>query len=436
MRPARRLLLVVAALLGGAACDSPAASGTSDASVLAPDGGVDARGADVGLDASLLAADVGTVPFPADAALVAPDAAPPASADAASGTAPLWFLHLSDTHLGENTGPAPGNLQAFVRDVLPVIKPALTVHTGDVTDSGDPAQYDAYAALVSGKVAGFPLYSEIPGNHDVKTDTTADFLAKTPTGLAGGGVWGVHDLDTTSGRIRLVRTSTVDSGSGALRLLGILSSGQVDALLAAPASPVPVWRTLLAAHHPPSALSSTNSDEKMQQLLAHFAPAVYLCGHVHLEAFSWQGQTLVLQASTLGRENGSEGHFALGALDEDGPAARSIAIDYTKAPTVSWPLVLVTYPGNATLGGTNPVAKAVKAGASISVRALAFSPSGASSARVRLDQGTWTPMTSTDATLWTAAIAAPVASGKHTVEVSAMSAEGSGGHVVTVSVVP
>lgn len=414
---------LLVALLVAAACGAPASS-PPDARSIRPDAA--GTGADASPSPDASAAPDGAAAW---------DASPSPSPDG-GGAGPVWFLHLTDTHLGENTGPAPGNLQAFVRDVLPVVQPALTVHTGDLTDTGDPLQYDAYSSLVTGKVAAFPLYSEIPGNHDVKTDTTADFLARTPTGKAGGKVWGVHDVDTSSGRVRLVRTSTVDSGLGTLRMLGVVGDGQVSELLSAPTSAVPLRGTLLAAHHPFAALSSTSSDSRMQQLIDHFAPAFYLCGHVHLDSFSWLGKTFVQQAATLGRENGSEGHFVLGALDDDGPAARSVPIDYALSPTVAWPLVLVTRPGDAKLGGTNPVAKAVKAGATMVVRSLAFAPSAVTSVRVRVDSGAWSSMTNTGPSWWTATVSAPASSGSHTVEVSATSGEGAGAGAVTISVVP
>jgi len=44
---------------------------------------------------------------------------------------PIWFLHISDTHIGENPEALPV-LETFLTDILALVNPSATIHTGDV----------------------------------------------------------------------------------------------------------------------------------------------------------------------------------------------------------------------------------------------------------------------------------------------------------------
>jgi predicted MPP superfamily phosphohydrolase len=366
-----------------------------------------------------------------DAAVAGPDAALGPDA-ATSGATPVWILHITDTHIGENTVAAPNDLIAFVSQVLPVVKPMFTVHTGDLTDSGATTEFSDYRAIVVGKVPDYPSFIEVIGNHDVKTNGTADFLASSLTGAAGAGPYGVTYVDLPVGRVQVARTNTSDSTSNLKNIAGVITAGQVSDLLALPPSPVPVRYSIVLAHHPYSALTG---DTNMQQVVDHFKPQIYFCGHVHKWDISWQAQTLVIQGATLGKVSGTQTNFALAALDDDGPAAKNLAIDYTLTPATAWPLVLITRPGNAQLAGTNPVAAPLPAGrAGVALRAIAFAPSPVTSVQLQIDKGAWTSMAAAGQGVWATTFTAPASAGNHTLTVNASSTEGTASDSVTVVV--
>ncbi|AVA37746.1 MULTISPECIES: metallophosphoesterase family protein [Cupriavidus] len=90
------------------------------------------------------------------------------SAIAAQTGVPL-FLQISDTHIGFNKEANPdvsGTLRQTIDlvNAMPV-KPALTIHTGDITHLSKPAEFDLANQLLSGLQIA-ELHT-VPGEHDV-----------------------------------------------------------------------------------------------------------------------------------------------------------------------------------------------------------------------------------------------------------------------------
>jgi 3',5'-cyclic AMP phosphodiesterase CpdA len=97
---------------------------------------------------------------------------------AASGV-PL-FLQISDTHIGFNKEANPdvaGTLKQTIDFVnaMPV-KPALTIHTGDITHLSKPEEFDLAAQLLS----GLPVTElhAVPGEHDVTDGPGAEYFKR------------------------------------------------------------------------------------------------------------------------------------------------------------------------------------------------------------------------------------------------------------------
>jgi 3',5'-cyclic AMP phosphodiesterase CpdA len=105
----------------------------------------------------------GGVLAPIDLAL----AASKKSAHAMTGT-PL-FLQISDTHIGFNKEANPdvaGTLKQTIDFVnaMPT-KPALTIHTGDITHLSKPDEFDTASQLLSG--LNVTELHTVPGEHDI-----------------------------------------------------------------------------------------------------------------------------------------------------------------------------------------------------------------------------------------------------------------------------
>jgi len=90
------------------------------------------------------------------------------------------FLQISDTHIGFNKDANPdvaGTLKetiAFV-NAMPV-KPALTIHTGDITHLSKPEEFDLAQQLLLG--LNITELHTVPGEHDVTDGGGAEYFSR------------------------------------------------------------------------------------------------------------------------------------------------------------------------------------------------------------------------------------------------------------------
>lgn len=118
---------------------------------------------------------------------------------ARAATSGFSFVQISDTHIGfkAEANPDPNaTLQAALDKIaaLPT-KPAMAIHTGDVTHLSKPEQFDTADQLL--KSAGLDMHF-IPGEHDVIGDDGKMFFERFGAKGAPAGGWysfdqgGVH----------------------------------------------------------------------------------------------------------------------------------------------------------------------------------------------------------------------------------------------------
>jgi 3',5'-cyclic AMP phosphodiesterase CpdA len=91
------------------------------------------------------------------------------AANAKDSTGVPLFLQISDSHIGFNKDANPdvaGTLKQTIDlvNAMPV-KPALTIHTGDITHLSKPEEFDLAAQLLSG--LNITELHTVPGEHDV-----------------------------------------------------------------------------------------------------------------------------------------------------------------------------------------------------------------------------------------------------------------------------
>lgn len=97
---------------------------------------------------------------------------------AVAGT-PL-FLQISDTHIGFNKEANP-NVAGTLRQTIDLVnampvKPALTIHTGDITHLSRAAEFDMAAQLLSG--LNVTELHTVPGEHDVTDGQGAEYFSR------------------------------------------------------------------------------------------------------------------------------------------------------------------------------------------------------------------------------------------------------------------
>ena len=197
----------------------------------------------------------------------------------------MLICQLTDLHLC-----APGRLSAGAVDTHAMADrafaavaafdpaPQAVLVTGDVADSGEAAEYEAFLALVQQHLS-MPVYV-IPGNHD-RREPLRRVLRALP-GLGGDAGFIQYVVDDLP--VRLVMLDTQVPGENH----GELCAERLDfldrALTAEPDRP-----TLIAMHHPPFQCGIEfmdrdglrNPDDLRAVLARHKQVDRIVCGHLH-----------------------------------------------------------------------------------------------------------------------------------------------------------
>jgi hypothetical protein len=127
-------------------------------------------------------------------------AATGAAHDTAShGHGSFSFVQISDSHIGFNKAAnqdVTGTLKLAIDKInrLPV-EPELLLHTGDITQTSKPAEFDTAVEVIKGAKAGNVFY--VPGEHDTALDDGAQYRERFGSGTVGRGWYsfdhkGVH----------------------------------------------------------------------------------------------------------------------------------------------------------------------------------------------------------------------------------------------------
>lgn len=410
-------------------------------------------------------------------------------------TEPVLFVHISDSHfggetdLGESQDPAMLKtiskelMSALVKDIVPVVQPLATIHTGDIVNEGFQLKpWQSYAEVLANTTKTYPMtypknYIEIPGNHDVKVylgdlpklgrdegDGRQLFTQHSVIGQALGNnannsdKYGITELSSPSGMVRLVRTNTSEYSEGSSpaddnthNITGFFSEAQHQALIQDLSLSQPAMLSVVLGHHPiaapPGSPELFTNNELMKDIVAKAGAPIYLCGHVHVPAIMWYGKTIVIQADTFGRHD-EPSSFYLVAYDRDVVAVKLVAINATPPFVFDWPLVFITSPANSLLGNTNsslgnvndgivhPYTNTYKKGnpnathftpdAPPTLRAMVFAPSTVTSVKYYVDQvAVGTPLRNTVRRVWESSHPVQgLTSGTHTVTVIATLSDG------------
>lgn len=196
----------------------------------------------------------------------------------------LQFAQISDSHIGFNKDAnpdTPGTLQAAV-DALKAlpIRPALVLHTGDVSHLSKSAEFDTAEKIISG--SGLQTHY-VPGEHDMLEDDGVDFLRRFQAGHTqgrpGGGFYGFDQ----AGVHFIGLNNVIDLKAGGLGFLGGPQLAWLaDDLRGRSASQpivvfahIPLW-TVYAAWG-----WGTDDGAQALALLSRFGSVTVLNGHIH-----------------------------------------------------------------------------------------------------------------------------------------------------------
>jgi 3',5'-cyclic AMP phosphodiesterase CpdA len=209
----------------------------------------------------------------------------------------MLVVQITDTHIvvpASAGGPATARIESLSRCVTAINRlrprPDAVVHTGDLTQSGDPAEY-ALARRILAPLAA-PLYV-VPGNRDRRRAFREAFGRDGYLPADGGFLHYTVERHA----VRLVGLDSLVVGRGHGGICGERLNWIEAALAAAPERP-----TVVLMHHPPfdggqGPLAGFLRADEAAALSAtfrrHRQVRRVLCGHAHLAAEGLCGGILV-----------------------------------------------------------------------------------------------------------------------------------------------
>ncbi|HMW29694.1 MAG TPA: metallophosphoesterase [Plasticicumulans sp.] len=203
------------------------------------------------------------------------------AAEAKTDAGAFRFVQISDSHIGFNKAANPDplltlNLALDKVRALPE-RPALMLHTGDVTHLSKPAEFDTAAQLIGG--LGLPTFY-VPGEHDVIDEGAGRaWLDRYGKGTQGAGWYSFEDHGVHF--VGLV--NVLDFKPGGLGRLGAAQLAWLADDLKAVRDSTPV---VVFAHIPLWTVYAdwgwgTDDAAQALALLKRFGSVTVLNGHIH-----------------------------------------------------------------------------------------------------------------------------------------------------------
>jgi 3',5'-cyclic AMP phosphodiesterase CpdA len=194
-------------------------------------------------------------------------------------TKDLYFVQLSDSHIGFR-GPANQDVTGTFGVAIDKVnalaaRPAFVMHTGDLTHTSAPAQFDTVKQLMGTIKAGATF--QVPGEHDAVTGDDRAYLGVFGQRAVGSGY---YSFDVNGVHFLALVNSVATQG------MGHLGQDQLDWIrkdLAGLSSETPI---VVFAHVPLFAMYPAwgwSTDDAVQALamMKRFAAVTCLNGHVH-----------------------------------------------------------------------------------------------------------------------------------------------------------
>lgn len=202
------------------------------------------------------------------------------AAAAAPTSADFSFAQISDSHLGFNKPANPdvaGTLKAALDQVMAApTKPALMIHTGDITHLSRPEQFDTAAQLIG--ATGLDTHY-VPGEHDILEEDGKSYLNRFGKGTRGDG-WYSFD----AGGVHFVAlVNVVDLKGGGMGNLGPAQLEWLEKDLDGRTASTPI---VVFAHIPLWIIYAdwgwgTEDGARALSYLKRFGSVTVLNGHIH-----------------------------------------------------------------------------------------------------------------------------------------------------------
>jgi 3',5'-cyclic-AMP phosphodiesterase len=206
------------------------------------------------------------------------------SAQAATTAGALNFVQLSDNHIGFSRDPntdVTGTLQEGVNAIkaLPQ-KPALMIHTGDVSHLSKPGQFDTAAQIIGS--TGLQAHY-VPGEHDVLEDDGKSFIERFQAGVRQGAPGGAFYSFDQEGVHFIGLNNVTNLKAGGMGILGGTQLAWLadDVKDRSASQPIIVFAHIPLWTIEPAWGWGTDDSAQALALLKRFGSVTVLNGHIH-----------------------------------------------------------------------------------------------------------------------------------------------------------
>lgn len=212
---------------------------------------------------------------------------------AAPAAADFTFMQISDTHIGFKgaANPDPGATLKEALSKVRAVRPAMLLHTGDVSHLTKPEEFEMAAGII--KTTGLETYY-VPGEHDTIDDNGKSFFERFGRDKSTGGWYsfdqgGVHFIGLVN---------VIDLRPGGLGYLGPAQIAWLKSDLEGKSASAPI---VVFTHMPLWTVSAqwgwgTDDGEAAIALLKRFGSVTVLNGHIHQVIQKVEGNVLLRTA--------------------------------------------------------------------------------------------------------------------------------------------